>query len=257
MKHTKQLILVLTILGISLLPACGSQPSTEVTTSPNADHLIEFNSDGMSVLLGYVSGGFFCTSSGTLREFLDIEIPAQTEAIDVRVAVSFTLHLDTEISSSRVSPTDLGAYHMAKPDSGVFDAFPPGALVEVTFVKKEAAFEAIAVHEVAQPEGASPKAAMLDHILPTDLFSRGTVHGTISGSSIGEAGAMTWRVSVPITIQGIEAAVLLPVHSAADTQVVTSNGLVPFTSAHPLGYVQVAFTRKDDALIARQITEIP
>jgi hypothetical protein len=255
MKQTTQLLLLLAIFGFALLPACGAQPATG-TTTPNADHLVKFNKDGIAQLRGRIrSGGFTTDTSVTLNESIDIAIPVKVEGIETGLIVPFVLGFETEISSSTTQQTNVQAYHSIHPTSAVYAAFPASALVDVTFRKKDTVFEAVAIHEVTKKPLFQKKPA-IDQVFSTDLFSQATIRGDITQALTRQEGEITWLVSMPITMQGNQVAVLLSIDSTPNTQVITSNGAVPVSDT-PWHNLQIKFTRKGDLLIADQIIELP
>jgi hypothetical protein len=255
MKQTTQLFLLLTIFGFALLPACGAQPVTG-NIAPNADHLVKFNKDGFAQLRGRVrSGGFTTDTSVTLNESINIAIPVKVEGIETGLIVPFVLSFETEFSSSTTQQTNVRAYHSAHPTSAVQAAFPASALVDVTFRKKDTVFEAVAIHEVTK-KPLFQKQPAIDQVFSTDLFSQATIKGDITQALTKQEGDITWLVSIPITMQGIQVAVLLSIDSAPDTQVITSNGSVPVSDT-PWHNLQIQFTRKGDLLIADQLIVLP
>ena len=251
MKRIPNIILFLTLFSFFLLSACNRQTST----TPTANHLVEFNKDGIAVIRGHLlSGGFDIDTSMELNESLEITIPAEVDGIEASVVISFPLRFETEISSSLTPKTNVRDYHDANPFSTASSAFPNKALVDITFLKEDAMFETIAIHEITQDD-ASQSIAVIDGVFSTNLFSKGTLRGRVKDLKQDEA-SVIWMVSITIDIQGVEATVLLPIHCTPDTQII-SNGDVPLTLVNPWGNVQIQFTRKGDTLTAHQVTEIP
>ncbi len=257
MKRTTQLILFLAIFSFSLLPACGEQPST---TSPNGDHLVKFNKNGVAVLRGrYWSGSLDTATTAGANETMNILTLVKVEGMDAGASIPFVLHDDTKLLSSQLSsPTTLREYHIFHPASPVTDAFPRNAFLEITFVKKDAQFEAVSIQDVAQKPSLFQTKPAIDHVFSTDVFSKGTLNGSFTQALHQQGGTVIWTTSIPIDVQGIQAAVILEIHSTPNTLVVTSKGSVPADSEFPWGdSVQIQFTRKGSTLIADQITVSP
>src|SRR5262245_11264988 len=77
MSHIARFILFLTILESALLSACGVPSSTGAAAPPNADQLVTFNTEGIAVVRGYVSGGSFSSKASIIK----IDIPTKVEGI--------------------------------------------------------------------------------------------------------------------------------------------------------------------------------
>jgi len=254
MKQKTKFILFLIIFNLSLLTACGGQQSTNVTAQPNADHVVKFNEEGIAVLRGYISGGYFKPSSNPrYNTYIRLDVPAKVQGIDAKLAIPFTVISKTIISSSVVSETDVEGYHIHHPGSDVFGAFPSHPLVEVTFLKKGTEFEVLSIHEVRQKFNLFQKKAVIDNVFSESMFV-----GSIHLSKKDSTGAFVWwNVSIPIDVQGIQSGVVLVVHSAPDTTLITPKGVVPLTGNFSGDHMQVQFTRWGDKLTASQITELP
>jgi len=247
-------ILFLTLCGLFLLSACGGQSAADNTTPPNADHLAEFNEDGIAVLRGHLSGGGFSATRSTIK----ITIPVRVDGMDASVHVEFYLRSDTEISSSLTTHNDVREYLTFTPGSTILDAFASYALVDITFQKKGTAFEATAIREAAQTFALFDQRPVIESMLSTDdLSQQGGIRGYIGQSKKENDGTIIWMVSIPIDMHGVAVVVILPVQSTANMQVITKDGIVPVTTKDPWGDVQIEFTRNGDTLTATQVTEIP
>jgi hypothetical protein len=244
MKHITLFILLLIIVSL----ACGAQPSAGIPTPLNADHLVEFNEAGVAVLRGAPSGGTHSSTKNTI----DVSIPVKVEGIQAFIVVPFNMGSETEILSSQVSKTTVREYLNSNSRATPLDAFPRLAKVEVTFLKKGTAFETASVHEIEQGFDLLQKQEVLENVfIKDDVVKQDVLIGSIYQEYKQMDGVTTWLVSVPISIHGVEAAVILPVDSATDTQINTSNGEVPYFDS-----VRIEFTRSGDKLTARQITEL-
>ena len=251
MKRITQYILVLTIVSVSLLSACRGGSSTNA--APNADHLVEFDKQGIALLRGQVTSA--SATAGQNTEILTIHIPARMDGMDVIVAVTFTLRNETLVSSSLIKQTDLLEYLSFHKGSSAFEAFPANALVDVTFKKTGTTFIASAIQEVTK-KSLFPKRTVIDPLFTTEGFGEGTLQGTILQTRKQNNGTVRWTVSVPLTMQGVEIAVLLPVQSAVDTNVIPAGNTIK-TVDTIRGKVKIDFVRSSDTLTARQVTEIP
>ncbi len=248
MKHIALFVLFLIIVGL----ACGGQPSAEIPTPPNTDHLVEFNEAGVAVLHGYPSAGHYSSTENVMI----IEIPVNVEGMQSVVAIPFNIDLETEISSSRVPNTTVHEYLNSHSGATPSDVFPSVAQVEVTFLKKGTAFEATSIYEIEQEFIEIQKQPAIEHLFSTDESSqKNMLIGHIDQAYSEEDGTVIWLVSVPISIQGVAATVILTIYSAADTQVNTLDGVVSAKDFY-WGNVQIQFTRSGDKVIAYQVTEL-
>jgi hypothetical protein len=248
MKRITNLLLILTIVS-ALLSACAAGANGG---TPTADHLVEFNDEGNAVLRGNIPAG---TTAGD-SETLSINVPVKMDDMNVAVNVPFKLSRDTILSSSLTEKTDLIEYLSFNKGSSASKAFPASALVDVTFRKTGDGFEAESIVEV---EGKplfqrTPKIAPL---LNMEGFLRGTLQGYIAEMvQHNDDGTVVWTVGIPIPLQGVTAAVHIPVRTELDTEIISlSETLVGADAAH--GNVQIEFTRDGDILIARRVTELP
>lgn len=251
-KLMTQLFLFLTLM---LVTACAQQ-TTFAEPLPNLDHLVAFDSDGSAVIRGRISGVRHCPPrDGYLNSDIVIEIPVDVQGIDAGVAVPFLLRFETEILSNLTPHTNARDYLTANPKSSIFDAFSIFETVDVTFVKKDAAFEAVAIRQVNLADMTDQSIAVIDGVFSIDIFSKGTLEGNTNGSNWGDV--VTWTISMPTTVHGVEVNILLPINSTDKTQVITKDGAVPVDIHHPGGHVQVDFTRTDGVLEAVRFIEIP
>jgi hypothetical protein len=252
---TTRLFLLLTLSGLLFAAGCGQRPSS-VDTLSSLDKLVEFDNNGYAVIRGRISSDSSCsTTDGTLSAYIEIEVPADVQGIEAGIAVPFTLRFETEILSNLTTHTNVRDYLAANPESTTFDAFPILETVEVTFVKKDAAFEAVAIRQVDSADTSNQNIAAIDGIFSTDIFSKGRLEGSTGGSNWGDV--VTWTISMPVTVHGVDADILLPINSTDKTQVITEDGTVPVDIYHPGGHVQVEFTRAGNTLEAVRFTEIP
>ncbi len=255
MKHATRLLLLLMIVSISLLSACGEEASN---TPPNGDHLVKFNKDGVAVLRGHYWSGSLDRRTG-IKETMNITTPIKVERIEAGLSIPFVLNDGTKIVSSQmIAPSTIREYHIFHPSSPVDGAFPRGALLEVSFVKKDAKFEVLSIQDVAQKPSLFQTTPSIDHVFSTDVFSKGTLQGDFTQALNRNDGTVLWTTAVPIPVQGIPAAVILQIDSTTSTQVITSKGIVAADSGFSWGDgVQIEFTRKGNKLIADKITVIP
>jgi hypothetical protein len=253
MNRIAKLILFLMIVSLSLLSACGESPST---TPPNGDHLVKFGKNGVAVLRGHYWSG---TIDASANETMNIVTPVKVEGIEAGLSVPFIVRDDTKILSSQMtSPTTVREYHIFHPSSSLDNAFPRGALLEVSFVKGDTQFEIASIQDVTQKPSLFQKSPSIDHLFSIDISSKSALNGSFTQALNKTDGTVIWTTSIPIPVQGVQAAVILQIHSAPNTQVITSKGIVSADSGFSWGDgVQIQFTRKGDQLIADQVTVIP
>jgi hypothetical protein len=99
-----------------------------------------------------------------------IEIPVDVQGIEAGVSVPFMLRFETEILSNLTSHTNARDYLAANPESSIFDAFPILETVDVIFIKKDAAFEAVAVRQVHSADKTNQNIAAIDGVFSTNIF---------------------------------------------------------------------------------------
>jgi hypothetical protein len=249
MNITTRLYLLLTIL--ILTTGCASQaPSTD----PRFDDLFAFDNNGSAIVRGRISGDWSCsTVNGKLRAVMNIDVPVLVDGIESSVELLFLLTFETELASDLTPYTTLRDYLDANPDSTTFDAFPLFQTVDVTFIKNGEEFEALAVR---QAEDINSPIAEIDGMLSTNILSRGTLDGTVRSANWSDE-RVTWTLSLPVTVHGIQTSVLIPIESNNTTPVIANGNQTPMDVYHPGGHVQVEFKRSDNTLQALQFTELP
>jgi hypothetical protein len=252
-KLITRIFLLLIVSSLLFALGCGGR-STFANAGSSLDKLIEFDETGRAVVRGRISGDYSCTvENGQLRGNIQIEVPANIQGIDGWVALTFKLRFETELSSKLVPYTNLRDYLSANPDSTTFDAFAIYETIDVTFIKKDGVFEALAIRRITDTE---QSVASVNGLFSTDILSKGTLEGTINGANWGEEG-VTWILSIPRNVQGVEAAIHLPIQSSDHTEVITKDGALPIDMYHPGGHVQVNFVEEDHTLKAVRFTELP
>lgn len=249
MNITTRLFLLFVLLVLTT--GCGTQTSA---TNPNVDHLFTFDENGQATARGKISGDYECsTVNGKLRARLNINVPVLVDGIASNVDLTFTLTFDTQLASDLTPYTTLRDYLDANPASSTFDAFPLFQTVDVTFIKKDDSFEAVAIRQVDTIE--SP-VTEINGMLSTNIFSKGTLNGTIAGSNWGDD-LVTWTLSMPVTVSSTPASVVIPIESKIDTPVIVNGSDIPMDIYHPGGHVQVEFRRNEDTLEAIRFIEMP
>lgn len=251
MKRNTYIILILSIVSV-LLSACGGASTDGVT--PTADHLVEFDEQGIAVLRGQVSS--LSTSDAKTGTFMNIDIPAEMDGLDVLLSVPFSLRNETILASTTTKPMDLLEYLSFNKGSSAVKAFPSQALVDVTFRKTGTGFEAISINEVTESFSLFKRTVTIEPLFSSDIFNPGTLQGRIIQSFKDSDGFLVWTLAMPIQMQGVEAAVLVPVHPGADTEIITTSGNVIMLD-QVSGNVQIGFTRNRDTITAHSVTIIP
>lgn len=241
------LFILVWMVNITLLSGCGGQVPA---VTPTADHLVEFDEQGIAVLRGNVASGSTTPGKG---ETISIDVPAEMDSMDVVVNVPFHVKGDTLISSATTKQTDVLEYLSFHQGASAYEAFPMSALVEVTFRNTGTGFEAISIHEVKQSFSLFRNTPKIDPLFTMENFAAGTLSGHISQSFQQNDGTVLWVVSMPITIQGHQASVNVWVQSAADTRVIKAGGNLGMTK-DVRGDVQIRFTRSRDILTAHEVT---
>jgi hypothetical protein len=241
--------LVLIWAGIALLSGCGSQSPS---ATPTADHLVEFDEQGIAVLRGQVASGTGALGKG---ETISIDVPVEMDDMDVVVNVPFHLQRDTIISSTTTKQTDVLEYLSFNTGASASNAFPISALVEVTFRNAGTAFEAISIHEVEKGFSLFQRKPQIDPLFTMENFAAGTLSGHISQSIQQNDGTILWRVGIPIMMQGNQASVIVWVQSAPDTEVISTGGNIVMLK-DVRGDVQIRFTRSKNVLTAHEVTII-
>lgn len=248
MKRTAIFVLIL-MVSVALLSGCGGQVPA---ATPTANHLVEFNEQGIATLRGYVVSDAGALPKG---ETISIDVPVKMDGMDVAVNVPFRVKNDTIVSSTATKQTDVLEFLSFHQGAAIYEAFPTNALVEVTFLKTGTAFEAISVHEVEQGFRLFNSTPKIEPLFPMPNFAEGELSGHISQSSQQSDGTILWRVAVPIMMQGRQASVMVLVQSALDTEVVNTGGNIVMLE-DVSGDVQIRFTRSKNALTAHQVTII-
>jgi predicted small lipoprotein YifL len=247
MQRFTNFILFLALVSISLT-ACGEQSPA---APPTADHLVEFDEQGIAVLRGQVSR--LSTMEKQNGQSLNIDIPVQMDGMDVYVSVPFHLRNETLLASTTTKQMDLLEYLSFNKGSSAFNAFPDRALVDVSFRKTGDGFVAIAIQETTPSFSLFKRTAEIEPLFFSDLFNPGTLQGRIIQSLKDGDGMIQWTVAIPIQMQGVEAAVLVPIDVAPDAEVVTTSGNILMLD-QVSGDVQIEFTRGKDAVTAHQVT---
>lgn len=243
-------IFILMMLSLSIIAACGGQASA----APTADHLVEFDTQGIAVLRGQVSR--LSTRDAKTGTFLNVDIPVKMDGMDLFVSVPFRLRNETLLASTTTKQMDLLEYLSFNQGSSAFNAFPERALVDVTFRGTGDGFEAIAIQETTPSFSLFKRTAEIDPLFDSDIFNPGTLQGHIIESYKDTYGMLIWTVALPIQMQGNEAAVLVPVHVALDAEVITTSGNILMLDQIS-GDVQIEFRRNKDGLTAHQVTIVP
>jgi hypothetical protein len=249
MNITTRLYLLLTIL--ILTTGCASQTSS---TDPRFDDLFAFDNNGSAIVHGRISGDWSCSRvNGKLRAVMNIDVPVLVDGIESSVELLFLLTFETELASDLTSYKTLRDYLDANPDSTTFDAFPLFQAVDVTFIKNGEELEALAVR---QADDINSPIAEIDGMISTNIFSRGTLDGTVRSANWGDD-LVTWTLSMPVTVQGIRTSVLIPIQANDSTPVIANGDQVPMDVYHPGGHVQLEFKRSGNTLQTLQFTELP
>jgi hypothetical protein len=218
------------------------------------DHLFTFDENGQAVVRGRISGDWACsTVNGKLRAVLNIDVPVLVDGIESSVEMLFLLTFETELASDLTPYITLRDYLAENPSSSTFDAFPLFQTVDVTFIKNGEEFEALAVR---QAEDTNSRVTKIDGMISTNIFSRGILDGTVRSANWSDD-LVTWTLSMPVTVQGIPASVLIPIESNNSTPVIASGDQVPMDIYHPGGHVRVEFKRSGNKLQALRFTELP
>jgi hypothetical protein len=245
-------ILVFILVGmvnIAGLSGCGRQIPA---VTPTADGVVEFDEQGIAMLRGYVASG---TSTPGKGETISIDVPVKMDSMDVAVNVPFNVTRETIISSTTTKQTDVLEYLSFNQGSLAYEAFPINALVEVIFRNTGTGFEAISMHEVKQGFRLFRSSPKIDPVFTMENFAQGTLNGHISQSIQQNDGTVLWKVSMPVTMHGHQAAVVVWVQSALDTKFITTSGTIAMVK-HVMGDVQIRFTRSKNTLTAHQVTII-
>lgn len=254
MKGTIKSILILTILCLSLLPACGRQPSADTATPPDTDQPIIFREDGTAVLQGHPGAGWNLPDQG---ESIDFKIPVKVEGIKTDIVIRMYINPETEISSSRVEKMDARTFHSTHPSSLVGQAFLYSKWAEVTFVKKGSKYVATSIHEIDRGFTLFEKRPVIENVFSSDNNLQYLVVGKIEDATETDQG-ITLIAQVPIKIHNVTVNVLLPIRYTVNTEVFTlKNGFVPYKTPFSGRHVTIVFTRFGNILTARKITEIP
>jgi len=259
MRQTTKLILFLIIVNIFLLTACGGGTVVE-GAPPSADHIVTFNADGIAVLRGYLNGGFMNPpSNGRPNMVIFVNVPAKVDGIKGSVRIPVTMLYETVVSSSTVNQRDLRDYLIFNPSSSVFTIFKSRGrvLVEATFRKNGAAFEAVSVHEVKEKFTLFKKWSIID-----GLFHKNASGQLVAGGEFQQAHkdadgtVQSWVFQAPIQVQGVQTEVILGVQSTPSTRIINSQGTFDRTAEAYLGLVQIIYTRRGGSMIAKEITEL-
>jgi hypothetical protein len=252
MKRNTQFILILMIISVLILSACGGGATGQVNAMPNADQLMEFNEQGIAVLRGNLAGESATAVPGGK---VNVNINVKMDGLQAAVSIPFTLRNETILSSTLVEKTDLLEYVSFNKGSNLTRAFPASALVDVTFRKSGTGFDAIGIVEVTK-KGLFNRTPSIAPFFSSDVFTPVSLQGRITQSSQDLRGDMHWIISFPMWIQGREAAVLLPVTSELDTEAISRTGDAVLLDGIS-GAVEVTFVRTGDKLLAREIKELP
>lgn len=250
MKRIAQLILILVMFTLS---ACGPAPAAQ-GTAPTADHMAEFDAQGVAVVRGFISSASINPGKD---ETIFINVLAKMDGILVRVHVPIRVQRDTIIASTTTRETDVQDYMVFNPGKYAYDAFPMVALVEVSFRKSGEAFDAVSIREVERGlwYPLFEEKAKIDPLFVMDGLSQGTLIGHIGTSSPGKDGGRVLEVSIPILMQGVQTAVIMEVEAGTDTQLSSTSGAA-VVLGNLTGDVQIQFTRSGKTLKATQITAI-
>lgn len=235
------------MVNIALLSGCGGQAPA---VTPTADHLVEFDEQGIAMLRGYVASG---TSTPGKGETISIDVPVKMDGMDVAVNVPFNVKRETIISSTTTKQTDVLEYLSFHQGASAYEAFPINALVEVTLRNTGTAFEAISMHEVKQRFSLFRNSPKIDPVFTMENFAQGTLSGHVSQSIQQNDGTVLWKVSTPVMMHGNQASVIVWVQSAPDTKVITTAGNTVMVK-DVREDVQVRFTRSRNTLTAHQVT---
>ena len=252
MKGITKIILLLTLFSYSLLPACGKQIANE-NIPPNADHLIALDQNGVGTLRGNLSGGSFSAKA----TIVFLSVPVKVDGISSNISVPINLRADTEISSSLTTNNTVREYLTFHKGSSILDAFPSQTLVDVTIHKTGIVFEATAIHEAGKKFALFEQQPKVENVIVTNNLSQGTIIGSIKQGSKTLEGEVSWWVSLPIEMNGVKVQIPILVYATPDTQIITKDGVVPYTSRFSWDQVKIEFTRSGDTLTARTITELP
>lgn len=244
----KRQFLILIVLSISLVAGCG----TRASATPTADHLVEFDNQGIGVLRGYIVRG---TSTPDNSESISMDIPVKMDSMDAAINIPFRVIPETIVSSTIMKQTDVLEYLSFHHGAAVSEAFPTNALVEVTFRGTSTGFVAISIHEVEEGFRLFDNTPKIDPVFAMENFAAGTLSGRITQSIQQNDGTVLWRVAMPIMMQGNEVFEVVWVQSAPDTEVISTSGNIVMVK-DVTGDVQINFTRSRNVLTAHQVTII-
>lgn len=245
MKRIGQFWIVV-LLSVSLLSGCGAGSSE----TPTADHLVDFDEQGIAVLRGYLVRG---TSTPDNSEAISIDVPVKMDSMDAALNVPFRVIKETIIASTLIKQTDVLEYLSFHRGAAISEAFPTNALVEVTFRSTGTDFIAVSIEEVREGFRLFNSTPKIDPPFTMQNFAAGTLNGHISQSLRQSDGTILWRVSMPILMQGNEVFAVVWVESAPDTEVISKGGNIVMLP-DVTGDVQISFTRSRNVLTAHQVT---
>lgn len=249
----KRIVLLTVFLVLFILSACGPAPAAN-GAAPTGDHLVQFDDQGVAVLSGFMTGASIDPGED---EILYFNVLATIDGAIANVRVPIRVQRDTIIASTTTTERDVLEYMTFNPGKYAYDAFPPGAFEEVSFRKSGDSFVAVTIREVKKGFWYPyfEKKANLDTLIVKDGFSRGTLIGHIGEPSRNDDGSATWKLSIPIMVQGVQADVWVWVETEPDVQLDTTSGAaITIESLH--GDVQVEFKRSGKTLKATHITAL-
>jgi len=245
------LFIIIVLLSGCTAPKSANAPQPVASTAALED-LVLMPGDDLT-FQGTFSGAWRCGEN----HIIDLDMPVLVKGIEAKFSLNFNLLPETRISfisGETATLADLRAqddkYYL--PDHLDIN----NNTIQVTFFIQENGTWGVTTLQELPPQQITPPE--INAALTIDLLAKGETSAFIS-SSIFDGDAYRWPVDTPLTFDGGQATLVLPMYLTNQTKIINENGksVRPDGQIPPGGWQEVRFAHKNDRLELVKLTTIP
>lgn len=250
--HIKTIFLfIIVLLSGCTAPKSANAPQPVASTAALED-LVLMPGDDLT-FQGVFSGAWHCGENHTI----DLYMPVLVKGIEAKFSLNFNLLPETRISFISGETATLAELRTQDDKYYLPDHIDiNNNTIQVTFFIQENSTWGVTTLQELPPQQITPPE--INPALAIDLLAKGETSAFISGS-IFDGEAYRWPVDTPLSFDGGQATLVLPMYLTNQTKIINENGksVRPNGQILPGGWQAVRFAHKNDHLELVKLTTIP